>query len=1229
MKSNPLSIVGTILLLLFFNFSQGQSYGTFASAVWITDCNQSNFFNTSGSGPNLIGPAGNVFEGANLGVHTQNSGTLLLRGAEVKTFKNPASSNVCNVRMYYRIYQASSVPGAFTTYDLPFLDNCNVGPNTFPSGGPCVAGDQKWQSVIPSLANLTSFSPGNYILEVYYDATGSFTSTSLCDDLVVLNNSGANYKANFSIQAPVLVSTNPSTCNGVEGSITINGLAAGVTYSVTYSDDGATVGPLNFTANASGQIIISGLNAGLYSNFSLLSNGCTTNLNTGIILSNPIFIPTFSAIPPFCAGSTAPLLPTTSNNGITGTWNPATVNNLATGVYTFTPTPGLCGFPVTITVTVNPNITPTFTFGTSLTICSGGTVPTLPTTSTNGITGTWNPSVVSNTASGVYTFTPTAGQCATTATFTVTVNPNITPTFPFGTTLTICSGGTVPVLPTTSDNGITGTWSPSVVSNTASGVYTFTPNNPAQCGTTTTFTVTVNPNITPTFPFGTTLTICSGGTVPVLPTTSDNGITGTWSPSIVSNTASGVYTFIPTAGQCATTTTFTVTVNPNITPTFPFGTTLTICSGGTVPVLPTTSDNGITGTWSPSTVSNTASGVYIFTPTAGLCATTTTFTVTVNPNITPTFSFGTTLTICSGGTVPVLPTTSSNGITGTWSPSVISNTANGVYTFTPTAGLCATTTTLTVTVTPNITPVFSFGTTLTICSGGVVPTLYSPSDNGITGTWSPSVVSNTASGVYTFTPTGATCATPVTFTVTVNPNITPTFSFGTSLTICDGGTVPALTSPSTNGITGTWSPSIVSNTASGVYTFTPTAGQCATTATFTVTVNPNITPTFSFGTTLTICSGGTVPVLPTTSSNGITGTWSPSTVSNTASGVYTFTPTAGLCATTTTFTVTVTSNIIPTFTFGATLTICSGGTVPVLPTTSDNGITGTWSPSTVSNTASGVYTFTPNGAVCATPVIYTVTVNPNIIPAFSFGTSQSICINASVPVLPTTSTNNIAGTWSPSTVSNTASGVYTFTPNAGQCVTGAVTFTMQINAIPTVNAGADTIVYDGANVPLRNLITSPGVVALSWVNSNPAIGLAASGTGNFIPSFTAVNRGNDPITATITVTPTTNGCVGAAQRYTITVRPLNKDVFVPNVFSPNGDGKNDQLFVYGNYIDKIEMYIYNQWGQLLTMINSRTQGWDGTHKGKPQPVGVYVYVLKAVLSDGRTVNLKGSVTLIR
>ncbi len=118
-----------------------------------------------------------------------------------------------------------------------------------------------------------------------------------------------------------------------------------------------------------------------------------------------------------------------------------------------------------ITITVNPNITPTFTQVTD--ICSGATLAALPTTSNNGITGTWSPAL-NNTATTTYTFSPSAAQCATTATMTITVNPNITPTFTQVTD--ICSGATLAALPTN-------TFSPSA----------------AQCATTATMTITVNP----------------------------------------------------------------------------------------------------------------------------------------------------------------------------------------------------------------------------------------------------------------------------------------------------------------------------------------------------------------------------------------------------------------------------------------------------------------------------------------------------------------------------------------------------------------------------------------------------------------------------------------------------------------------------------------------------------------------------------------------------------------
>ena len=83
--THPISLLGALLLTLFCHQSFAQ-FGTKASAVWITDCNQSNFYNTSGSVPDLIGPSGNVFDGNNFGTHTQNSGSLTMSGAQLKTF---------------------------------------------------------------------------------------------------------------------------------------------------------------------------------------------------------------------------------------------------------------------------------------------------------------------------------------------------------------------------------------------------------------------------------------------------------------------------------------------------------------------------------------------------------------------------------------------------------------------------------------------------------------------------------------------------------------------------------------------------------------------------------------------------------------------------------------------------------------------------------------------------------------------------------------------------------------------------------------------------------------------------------------------------------------------------------------------------------------------------------------------------------------------------------------
>src|SRR5689334_21608760 len=202
--------------------------------------------------------------------------------------------------------------------------------------------------------------------------------------------------------------------------------------------------------------------------------------------------------------------------------------------------------------------------------------------------------------------------------------------------------------------------------------------------------------------------------------------------------------------------------------------------------------------------------------------------------------------ICEGGTF-TLPATSNNNIAGTWSPA-IDNTKTTTYTFTPTNCECANTATMTVTENPKVTPTFT--QVAAICEGGTF-TLRATSNNNIAGTWSPAI-DNTKTSTYTFTPTNGECANTATMTVTVNPKVTPTFTQAATISLSLHYALPI---SSNNNIAGTWSPAI-DNTKTTTYTFTPTNGECANTATMTVTVNPKVTPTFTQ--VAAICEGGTI-----------------------------------------------------------------------------------------------------------------------------------------------------------------------------------------------------------------------------------------------------------------------------------------------------------------------------------------------------------------------------------
>ena len=476
------------------------------------------------------------------------------------------------------------------------------------------------------------------------------------------------------------------------------------------------------------------------------------------------------------------------------------------------------------------------------------------------------------------------------------------------------------------------------------------------------------------------------------------------------------------------------------------------------------------------------------------------------------------------------------------------------------------------------------------CSGSVAPILGPSSPNGISGTWSPSLISNTLSGSYVFTPNPVLfpCATTQTLSVTVKPLVTPTFT-SIAATVCQNASAPILPLNSSNAtpIAGTWAPATVNTALLGptTYTFTPNAGQCtsATLTTATITVNPVITPNFAVIPSL--CSGTTAPLLSNTSPNGIVGSWSPSTINNGTNGAYVFTPNANQCANKQTLNVTIIPKVIPNF--PAIPSFCTGTVAPMLGATSPNGITGTWSPATINNTQSGNYVFTPNINQCATTQTLNVIVNPLRNPGFN---PIAICSGSVAPSLNTVSPIGIAGTWTPATIDNMTSGTYDFTPNANQCAS-AQTISVTVN-------------------PSNTLVDFQWTVTEAF-STNQIITINATAAGNYLyqldsgpfqasPIFEFVSSGLHAVTV-----KDLNGCSNPITRTNILV------IGYPKFFTPNNDSYNDTWNVFELKDDLgSKIHIFDRYGKLLKEISPNGNGWDGTYNGRPMPGSDYWFVVQ-------------------
>ena len=222
---SSIGCIDTIQVTIAENCGQ---FGHFASAPMIQNCVNNQFYNTTWSTlPDQINPSGILYDGIDFGPFFVNSNTLILNGGEVKTWKDP-SANVCGAKLHYIVYPISAPPAnpTFTILDLPFKESCNIATNSFPTGGPCFSSnDQKWAKEDYGI-DLTLFPVDDYVLEIFYSVPGSNSSSSGCNDTLIIDNGGTNFIAFFQLKEEVIITaTNTEFCVGDSSLLSSNYLA--------------------------------------------------------------------------------------------------------------------------------------------------------------------------------------------------------------------------------------------------------------------------------------------------------------------------------------------------------------------------------------------------------------------------------------------------------------------------------------------------------------------------------------------------------------------------------------------------------------------------------------------------------------------------------------------------------------------------------------------------------------------------------------------------------------------------------------------------------------------------------------------------------------------------------------------------------------------------------------------------------------------------------------------
>ncbi len=135
-------------------------------------------------------------------------------------------------------------------------------------------------------------------------------------------------------------------------------------------------------------------------------------------------------------------------------------------------------------------------------------------------------------------------------------------------------------------------------------------------------------------------------------------------------------------------------------------------------------------------------------------------------------------------------------------------------------------------------------------------------------------------------------------------------------------------------------------------------------------------------------------------------------------------------------------------------------------------------------------------------------------------------------------------------------------------------------------------------------------------------------TGVGVTSITLEPTDTDIYTVMIT---DENGCVTSLEMLVVVLQPNcdETDIYLPNAFTPNGDDTNDIFIPRSNFIEEVEFFVYNRWGEEIFFTTNMNEGWDGTFKGESLAPDVFAYCLKVTCPNDEEFVKSGNVSLLR